>query len=289
MIELSFPAGECDTPVIGYSGDTLNTAIYLKRGIRERGDVAYVTAIGTDRFSNHMLEFIRKERVDTSIISRDPDRLPGLYAIATEANGERNFSYWRNSSAARQLFQTLNGPDFSGITGYDVIYFSAITLAILPDDIRQALLDWIAASSTEKNLLVAFDSNYRANLWSSPSQACGWIEKAWRLTDIALPSLHDEIALFNDVSAWAVLSRLKSWGVKTGALKNGASGPIPFAPVHGLPSLPPASKVVDTTAAGDSFNGAFLAAILSGQSLADALVSGHQCAARVVGFSGAIG
>jgi 2-dehydro-3-deoxygluconokinase len=46
--------------------------------------------------------------------------------------------------------------------------------------------------------------------------------------------------------------------------------------------------VVDTTAAGDSFNGAYLAALLAGGSEADCLAGGHAMAAKVIGHPGAI-
>jgi len=287
MVELSFPAGETGAPEIGYSGDTLNTAIYLKRKIADWCDVAFLTALGTDRFSDQMVDFMIREALQTETISRLSDRLPGLYAIVTDSEGERSFNYWRDSSAARFMFETVEGPDFSRLAAFDVIYFSAISLAILPVKTRGAFLAWIEAARSRGDCVVAFDSNYRPGLWADVHEARHWTEKAWRVTDIALPSADDEMALFNDASPEAVLSRLAGYGLKVGVLKNGAAGPISFQPVADLPKFQPADKVVDTTAAGDSFNGAFLAAIFSGKNLADAMISGHQCAARVVGFAGA--
>jgi 2-dehydro-3-deoxygluconokinase len=97
------------------------------------------------------------------------------------------------------------------------------------------------------------------------------------------------MALFGDADEAAVLARLRRYGIGTGALKRGASGPLPITPNDApLPDFPPAERVVDTTAAGDSFNGGFLASFLAGGSLAEAMLAGHRCAARVVGFRGAI-
>ena len=72
-----------------------------------------------------------------------------------------------------------------------------------------------------------------------------------------------------------------------GALKRGAQGP------HSLgeqvtQSYPPASRVIDTTAAGDSFNGGYLAALQTGATQAEALMAGHRLASHVVGAKGAI-
>jgi 2-dehydro-3-deoxygluconokinase len=48
------------------------------------------------------------------------------------------------------------------------------------------------------------------------------------------------------------------------------------------------TEVLDTTAAGDSFNGGYLGALLSGKGQVAALEAGHVLAARVVQYRGAI-
>ncbi len=86
---------------LAHAGDTFNTTLYLRRlGV----DAAYLTALGSDRFSAEMLQSWREEGIDTSLVLTAPDRLPGLHAISTDAHGERSFFYWRENSAARQLF-----------------------------------------------------------------------------------------------------------------------------------------------------------------------------------------
>src|SRR3954466_46561 len=87
---------------IGCSGDTFNTAVYLARaGL----NVAYATALGDDRYSDDIVAMAKAEGVATDLILRAPGRLPGLYLIETAATGERSFSYWRDASPARELFE----------------------------------------------------------------------------------------------------------------------------------------------------------------------------------------
>ncbi|QDY70939.1 sugar kinase [Qingshengfaniella alkalisoli] len=284
MIEMSL-TDDADSAAIGFAGDTLNTAIYLRRQLDPAHEVAFVSVVGQDQLSERMLRFIADQGVATSVIRRDEARLPGIYAIATDDKGERSFSYWRDQSAARLLFQ---GGDFSALDGFDVVYLSAITLAILAQDVRDALFDWVEAFRA-KGGLFAFDSNYRPRLWPDVKTAQDNVARAWRLADIGLPSVDDEAQLFGDGSEEATKARLEDYGIVMGALKRGASGPLPInAEVDRLPDFQPAHSVVDTTAAGDSFNGGFLAAHLSGASLADAMLAGHDLAAYVVGFRGAI-
>lgn len=278
MIELSFDG---PTPCVNFAGDTLNTAIYLRRNLGVEHAVSYVTTLGVDSFSDRLLGFITAEGVGVDAITRHPSLLPGLYAIDTAPDGERSFLYWRENSAARALFSD----GFDGLAPFDVIYFSAITLAILPETIRAAFLRWLETSDKT----VVFDSNYRPKLWPDVATAQSAIKAAWQLTDIGLPSVDDESMLFGDSTEQEVLNRLNGWGVTCGALKCGPDGPLPLN--KGLVICEPyqkAARVVDTTAAGDSFNGAFLGAYLQNGDIRQALKLGHHCALKVIGTRGAI-
>lgn len=284
MVELSLDANDESVARIGFAGDTLNTAIYLKRCLAT-ATVAYVTRLGTDKFSDDMVRFMESEDLSTTLIDRDPNRTPGLYAISTDPSGERSFSYWRSASAARELF-TAPQPDISVLAAHGLVYFSAITLAILRDDARDKLLQWLPDYRASGGQL-AFDSNYRPALWQDRATAQRTVSAFWKETDIALPSIDDEIALFGDSDESGVLSRLKSWGATSGALKRGPLGPVALDGTSS-PAFAPAERVVDSTAAGDSFNAGYLAGRLSGRTEADCLREGHDLARRVVGTRGAI-
>ena len=281
MVELSM-----DGPTaakVGVAGDTLNTAIYLKRsapGI----EVDYITRLGTDQFSDQIEKFIRSEWIGTANIERDPERMPGLYAITTDDAGERSFSYWRDSSAARRMFATDNGADFSGLEGYDVLYLSGITLAIMSPGIRTALMRFLQGFR-QRGGRVCYDSNYRPQLWIDRETAMAANAAIWALTDIAVPSIDDEEALTGeDANTIAMRFRMME---RTGALKRGPSGPLCLK-TGAEGTFAPAETVVDTTAAGDSFNGGYLGALLTGASQAAALKAGHDLAAKVIGHKGAI-
>ena len=284
MVELAMdPAG--DTARVGFAGDTLNTAIYLKRAAPAL-DVTYVTRLGRDAFSTRMLDFIAAENLSTADIEISQTRQVGLYAITTDAAGERSFTYWRDRSAAREMFQTGKTTSFEALKKYDLLYLSAITLAILPEPVRADLIDFLLGYRGTGGK-VAFDSNYRPALWPDPATARRTIHRMWQTCDIALPSIDDEIAAFGESTESEVLIRLNTCGVSAGALKRGPSGPLSLgAPV--LASYATARNVIDTTAAGDSFNGGYLGALLTGASQAEALQAGHALAAQVVGFQGAI-
>lgn len=273
---------------LNVAGDTMNTAVYLRRGVSCAHQVSYVTRLGHDAFSDQMIGFMSAEDLDVSLIEKDDDRLPGLYAISVDPAGERRFAYWRGSSAARNLFQVDGKAQFATLEDMDIIYLSAITLAILPPEVRAALLAWITEFRTRGGQFV-FDSNYRPKLWEDAATARTCIDAAWSICDIALPSIDDEFEVFGETKEADVLKRFQGYGCTVAVLKRGAAGPLNILdPFDGPKTYPAAKTVVDTTAAGDSFSGAFLAEYIQSRSVTSAMLAGHLCALEVVQHAGAI-
>lgn len=284
MIELS---RERDGRLVqGYGGDTLNTAIYLARlGV----PVDYVTALGDDPYSEQMLRSWQAEGVGTDLVMRLPSRLPGLYLIETDAKGERRFYYWRGSAPARQLFELPESARLADtLADYDILYLSGITLSLYSEKGREVLLA-LLAEARRRACRVAFDSNYRARSWPDPNAARQVFTRLLRHADIALQTLEDEQALFGDADSEETAKRLHGLGVAEVVVKLGAQGSIVFGP-QGKTAVPAVSVAspVDTTAAGDSFNAAYLAARLIGVAPEEAARNGSRLAAEVIRHRGAI-
>ncbi|MGI9351032.1 MAG: sugar kinase [Rhizobiaceae bacterium] len=277
-----------DSAALGVAGDTFNTAVYLKHLLKSLDKtVSYFTAIGTDSFSTRILSKMTAHGIDTSNVEIRPDLVPGMYAIDTDGHGERSFSYWRSQSAARTLFAPPCQIEMRALKDFDIVYISGISMAILPAKTRSAVLEFLR-EYRKTGGLVAFDSNFRPQLWEDIQTARRVASAMWALSDIALPSIDDEMALFGDTSEHAVVERLRSSGVSYGALKRGASGPLDLSLATGKVNYSEVTNIVDTTAAGDSFNAGFLASNMRDETIGEALQAGHRLASKVIQKKGAI-
>ncbi|WP_320198432.1 sugar kinase [Agrobacterium sp. rho-13.3] len=271
----------------GFAGDTLNTAWYARACLPADWSVDYFTALGDDPLSQDMLSFIEAAGIETNNISRIKGGTPGLYLINLK-DGERTFSYWRSTSAARQL--AADADHLRGtIEGADVIYFSGITLAILatPLAVDTFLAELRRAKAAGKQ--VVFDPNIRPRLWADKKIMLNTISDGARAATLVMPSFDDEADNFGDANIEATIARYRALGVANVVVKDGAKGvTLDFEGARSHAPAVQAVHVVDTTSAGDSFNGAFLSRLVTGSTPQEAAIFAAEAAAIVIGHHGAL-
>lgn len=266
-----------------FGGDTLNTAVYLARLGTE---VDYITALGDDSWSDGLIAAWENEGVGTGHVLRLAGRLPGLYIIQADAKGERRFSYWRETAAARLLFQVPEAHTIiASLTSYDMIYLSGISLSLYGDEGRARLFDTLReVRSAGKR--IAFDTNFRPRGWPDREFARAAFRQAFEHADLVLASTEDLDLLFGSAGVDEVLAFadraeivLKYQDLTCRVMLQGREVVVPGTP---------ADDVIDTTAAGDSFAAAYLHARLLGQDPKAAARAGHRLAGQVVRYRGAI-
>jgi 2-dehydro-3-deoxygluconokinase len=268
-------------------GDTFNTAVYLARaGI----DVAFATALGDDRYSDAILAQAAAEGVQCDLVLRAGGRLPGLYMIDTDAAGQRQFHYWRGEAPARDLFELADwGRVAESLLKARLVYFSGITLSLYSNNGLGRFLA-VVEMARKQGVKVAFDGNFRPRGWKGDLTRTRTVfMEALKRVDIALPTYDDEAVLWGDPSPEATVERLGAFGVGEIVINNGpnsalvaSGGQSEFVPV------PEVVVPIDTTAAGDSFNAAYLAARLSGDGPSAAAAAAHRLAGQVIRHRGAI-
>ncbi|TSJ60535.1 sugar kinase [Starkeya sp. 3C] len=272
---------------LSLGGDTFNTAVYLARaGV----DTAYATALGDDRYSEAILASAQGEGIETALMMRVPGRTAGLYLIDTDAKGERAFTYWRDNAPARELFEL---PGWESVAERmieaSLIYLSGITLSLYSNTGLGRLFATLEFAR-ERGARIVFDGNFRSINWKGDvARARAVYAQALKRASIALPTFDDEVMLWGDGSPAATAERLATFGVQEIVVKNGAEGALVVTgDASQFVPIPQPVEPVDTTAAGDSFNAAYLAARLGGEAPAVAAEAGHALAGRVIRHRGAI-
>jgi len=255
----------------GVGGDTSNTAI---AAARQGASVGYLSAVGDDLFGQALRGVWQVEGVSQAHVISRPDDPTGVYFVQPHASG-RYFSYARRGSAA-----SLYGPDDlpqDAIAGAKVVHTSGLSQAISPT-MRAAILR-AAEIAREAGTLVSFDTNLRLNLWTL-AEAKAAAAEILPLADIVFPSDDEAEKLTGLTDPDAILDHYLGHGARIVALKRGDKGAIVATPKlrHAIPAA--AATPVDSTGAGDSYAGAFLAYFLETD---DVLRAGHLAAKVAAG------
>jgi 2-dehydro-3-deoxygluconokinase len=285
MIELT--RGGDGRFAVACGGDTFNTAVYLARaGI----DVAFASALGDDPYSDGIVALAAAEGVASDLVLRVPGRLPGLDLIDATIADHRHVHYWRSEAPARELFEL---PDWGRIAESllkaKLVYFSGITLSLYSNNGLGRFLA-VVELARKQGAKIAFDGNFRPRGWKGDLTRTRTVfMEALKRVDIALPAYDDEAVLWGDPSPEATVERLGAFGIGEIVVKNGpnsalvsSGGQSEFIPV------PEVVVPVDTMAAGDSFNAAYIAARLSGEGPSAAAAAAHRLAGQVIRHRGSI-
>lgn len=270
-----------------FAGDTFNTAVYMKRTFAQQ-DIAFMTAVGQDSISQQMVSACSSENLNNQHVFAQSDRNPGIYLVQTDEQGERSFLYWRDTSAAKQVMQYVDQPAIAELCKADLFFFSGISIAILEPQDRDAFWTMLAQLK-EAGVKIGFDPNYRPRLWNSADEAKSEFAKAYAVSDIMLPGVDDFKQLYAIESLDDILTFCQPFNIEELVLKNGPESV--YCQLHGQlthVAITPVTNVVDTTSAGDSFNGVYLGARLAGKDVTTSINLAASAAGIVIQHPGAI-
>jgi 2-dehydro-3-deoxygluconokinase len=245
---------------LGFSGDALNSAAAAAAaGAR----VALLTRVADDELGDRLVERVAALGVDTALVRRIPGQ-NGVYFVAADPAGVREFVYVRRGSAASTLEPAdVGAADLAATAGLALA--SGIACAI---SASAAAAVRLAARSAPR---FVYDPNYRPRL-TTAAAAAGVLADLAPYASVVTPACPGEsAALLGLDDPAAVATACRELGADAVAVTCGERGVLldTGAGRTALPGVPP-PELVDATGAGDVFAGTLAARLALGDPLPDA-------------------
>jgi len=267
--------GSAGASGLSFGGDTSNAAV---AAARQGARVGFVTAVGADPGGDALLRFWKSENIDVRHVRQVQGGRTGSYHVDPDPS-QRRLTYDRQGSAASRMKpEDLNEEMFRGVSW---LHTSAISQAISSDAMATVRRAMELARRTGAG--VSYDTNLRLALWSL-DQAKAGMRQALEYTNLALPSLDDAVALVGTEDEESLLDFFLEAGAETVALRLGERGAWVATPESRYRIAAFDVEAVDSTGAGDCFDGVFLASLLKGASPDEA--GRWACAAAALAVSG---
>lgn len=282
MVEfVRLPGDDNGAPIYrqGFGGDTSNAII---AAARQGASTGYISAVGGDPFGAALRDLWTREGVSHKAVVTKPQDPTGVYFVQPHASG-RSFSYARRGSAA-----SLFGPDDlpeDAIAQARILHVSALSQAISPS--MRAAVTRAAQIANENETLVSYDTNLRLNLWTL-EEAQAAINAFLPLADIVLPSDDETEQLTGLSDPSEIIAHYQSFGASHVVLKRGSKGAVVADKAETHIIEPQLVEAVDSTGAGDSFAGSFLAYLLETENTRLAAERASAVAAGTVSGFGAV-
>jgi fructokinase len=220
---------------------------------------AFIGKVGQDIFGNRLKAVLDEVGIDTSNLVSDADVRTTLAFVETFADGDRDFSFYRNPGADMMLGEEELHLELLA----DTRLFHFGTLSMTHEKVRRATKKAVAAAK-ENGALISFDPNLRPPLWKSLEEAKEQAAYGFSQCDI-LKISDNEIQWFTGEEDFdAGIRRLRSqYDIPLILLSMGREGSRAYYKdlrVEAAPFLQEAT--VETTGAGDTFGACCLHFVL---------------------------
>ena len=146
-----------------FAGDTLNFCNYLDK---KKLNAFFLSAIGKSEINQSLLDFVKSKKISTKYIKQINQFEVGLYLIKNKDNGEKQFFYWRDESAAKHYFNNIDFLNlYKELKNFDYTYFSGITLSIIHISKLNNFIKLLKLLKSKK-IKIVFDFNIRPTRWN---------------------------------------------------------------------------------------------------------------------------
>lgn len=242
-------------------------------------NTAFAGCMGSDPYGKYSLEKMQESGVNTANIEITEDVSTGIILALIDTSGERTFIACAKGSSFAKLSQ--NFVKELAYQNANLVHTSGVCLVEEPSRSSILLALKLAREAGRK---VYYDPNLRLEGNVFPELLRKAQQEAMKLTDVLLVG-EEELALMyeNETNLENVVSGLLDMGIETVVVKQGEHGASAFTKFEQYKQPAYEVEVTDTTGAGDSFDAGFMAAVLRGLSLTEAVK--YACAVAAIKVS----
>jgi len=269
-----------------FAGDTLNFCSYLNK---KNFNVDYLSSVGKSEINKDFFNLLKSKKISKKLIHIHPHNETGLYLIKNDKNGEKNFYYWRDNSAAKNYLNELNYKKLEIILKkYHYIYFSGITLSIISKNKQKDFCNLIKKLK-EYNVKIIFDLNIRIKRWPNKKHLNASINLFLPFIDILFSTGEDMKNWKNNDNLSFFKKFIKCNKINHAIFRKNAS--LNYAILGGQIYKivnKVNKKIVDSSGAGDGYNAAYISEFLTSRDVNCSLKAGHLLGSKIVMKKGAI-
>ncbi|MFK3843061.1 ribokinase [Serratia sp. NPDC087055] len=254
---------------VAFGGKGANQAVAAGRS---GADIAFIACVGADDIGERIRKQLATDRIDTQPIEAIADSTTGVALIFVNAEGENVIGIDAGANAAVT-------PDYLARYQQKIVDADALLMQL-----ESPLETVIGAAKLAKQ--------HQTQVILNPAPARELPDELLAMVDMITPNETEAhrltgITVNNDDDAAQAAQALHDKGIATVIITLGSRGV--WLSEQGNGKLVPGFKVkaVDTIAAGDTFNGALVTALLEGKVMADAVRFAHAAAAIAVTRPGA--
>ena len=268
-----------------FAGDTLNFCNYLDK---KKLNAFFLSAIGKSEINQSLLDFVKSKNISTKYIKQINQFEVGLYLIKNKDNGEKQFFYWRDESAAKQYFNNIDFINlYKELKNFDYIYFSGITLSIIHISKLNNFIKLLKLLKSKK-IKIVFDFNIRPSRWNKKNLNI-FLDSVLKFVDICFLSGEDMNYWKNKNNIKSYEQIVRKYKLKHSIFRKNAKFTYVFLNKTRYVFKNKLLKtVVDTSGAGDGFNAAYLSNFIVNNDPVLALKAGSSLGSKIVMKKGAI-
>ena len=268
-----------------FAGDTLNFCNYLDK---KKLNAFFLSAIGKSEINQSLLDFVKSKKISTKYIKKINQFEVGLYLIKNKDNGEKQFFYWRDESAAKHYFNNIDFLNlYKELKNFDYIYFSGITLSIIHISKLNNFIKLLKLLKRKK-IKIVFDFNIRPSRWNKKNLNI-FLDSVLKFVDICFLSGEDMNYWKNKNDIKSYEQIVRKYKLKHSIFRKNAKFTYVFLnKTRYVFKNKLLKRVVDTSGAGDGFNAAYLSNFIVNNDPVLALKAGSSLGSKIVMKKGAI-